>query len=121
MPNSLLLVSNLTTILKQISSSTLAQFADVQWPMMCLQNAIELYSHQPKLSRKLLKLIAPMLEHLVETSKLAVVMGMLQLTKTLIANAEAQVWQGSKIRLSQFELLKETLAVSFKANNVCSL
>ena len=117
----ILVVGHLTTILKQISSSTRSQFADVQWPFWCLERAILTGKENPRLARKLLKLVAAILEFLSEQSQLKVCMALLGMAKELIANLEACLWQGVQIKLSQVGLLKEILVVAFKANNVCSL
>jgi hypothetical protein len=78
-------VSHLTTILKQISSSTLSQFADETWPLGCLEHAnFQHSSTNPKLARKFLKLLTQVLEYLSESSKLAVCMALLNLSEQLL-------------------------------------
>jgi hypothetical protein len=45
----------------------------------------------------------------------------LGLTKTLLVANNTSVWQGTPLKLSELELLKDVFVFGFKANNVCSI
>jgi hypothetical protein len=72
-------------------------------------------------ARKILKLVTEVLEHLNEGSKLKICIIILGLTKTLLVANNTSVWQGTPLKLSELELLKDVFVFGFKANNVCSI